>query len=204
MNIITISREFGSGGRELGKRIADLLGYSYYDREIISKLAEKYDFDESYVESVLEGRNAFNVPITYGRTFSYTDATGQQAIQLLSSQYRLLREFAEKGNCVIVGRCANVILEDFNPLNIFVYADMQSKIDRCRERAPKDENLKDSELKRKIRQIDANRAKQQRFMSDKKWGAKEGYHLCVNTSGLEIKTLAPVIADYAKGYFTNR
>ncbi len=204
MNIITISREFGSGGRELGKRIADLLGYSYYDREIISKLAEKYDFDESYVESVLEGRNAFNVPITYGRTFSYTDATGQQAIQLLSSQYRLLREFAEKGNCVIVGRCANVILEDFNPLNIFVYADMQSKIDRCRERAPKDENLKDSELKRKIRQIDANRAKQQRFMSDKKWGAKEGYHLCVNTSGLEIKTLAPVIADYAKSYFENR
>ena len=204
MNIITISREFGSGGRELGKRIADLFGYSYYDREIISKLAEKYDFDESYVENVLEGGNAFNVPITYGRTFSYTDATGQQAIQLLSSQYRLLREFAEKGNCVIVGRCANVILEDFRPLDIFVYADLQSKIDRCRERAPKDENLKDSELKRKIRQIDANRAKQQRFMSDKKWGAKEGYHLCVNTSGLEIKTLAPVIADYAKGYFTNR
>ncbi len=204
MNIITISREFGSGGRELGKRIADLLGYSYYDREIISKLAEKYNFDENYIESVLEGGRSFNVPITYGRTFSYTDATGQQAIELLSSQYRLLRELAEKGNCVIVGRCANVILEDFRPLDIFVYADLQSKIDRCRERAPKDEILKDSELKRKIRQIDTNRAKQQRFMSDKKWGAKEGYHLCVNTSGLEIKTLAPVIADYAKSYFENR
>ena len=204
MNIITISREFGSGGRELGKRLADLLGYSYYDREIISKLAEKHNFDENYIENVLEGGMTFNVPITYGRTFSYTDATGQQAIELLSSQYRLLRELAEKGNCVIVGRCANVILEDFRPLDIFVYADLQSKIDRCRERAPKDENIKDSELKRKIRQIDANRAKQQRFMSDKKWGAKEAYHLCVNTSGLEIKTLAPVIADYAKGYFTNR
>ena len=204
MNIITISREFGSGGRELGKRLADLLGYSYYDREIISKLAEKHNFDENYIENVLEGGMTFNVPITYGRTFSYTDATGQQAIELLSSQYRLLRELAEKGNCVIVGRCANVILEDFRPLDIFVYADLQSKIDRCRERAPKGENIKDSELKRKIRQIDANRAKQQRFMSDKKWSAKEGYHLCVNTSGLEIKTLAPVIADYAKSYFDNR
>lgn len=204
MNIITISREFGSGGRELGKRIADLLGYSYYDREIISKLAEKHNFDENYVENVLEGGKPFTMPITYGRTFSYTDVTGQQAIQLLSSQYKLLREFAEKGNCVIVGRCANVILEEFNPFNIFVFADMESKMERCRDRAPQDENLKDSELKRKIKQIDAGRARQQRFMTDKKWGAKEGYHLCVNTSGLDIKSISPVIADYAKGYFKKR
>ncbi len=204
MNIITISREFGSGGRELGKRIADLLGYSYYDREIISKLAEKHNFDENYVENVLEGGKPFTMPITYGRTFSYTDVTGQQAIQLLSSQYKLLREFAEKGNCVIVGRCANVILEEFNPFNIFVFADMESKMERCRDRAPQDENLKDSELKRKIKQIDAGRARQQRFMTDKKWGAKEGYHLCVNTSGLDIKSISPVIADYAKGYFEKR
>ena len=204
MNIITISREFGSGGRELGKRIADLLGYSYYDREIISKLAEKHNFDENYVENVLEGGKPFTMPITYGRTFSYTDVTGQQAIQLLSSQYKLLREFAEKGNCVIVGRCANVILEEFNPFNIFVFADMESKMERCRDRAPQDENLKDNELKRKIKQIDAGRARQQRFMTDKKWGAKEGYHLCVNTSGLDIKSISPVIADYAKGYFEKR
>ncbi len=204
MNIITISREFGSGGRELGKRIADLLGYSYYDREIISKLAEKHNFDEKFVENVLEGGQPFIMPITYGRTFSYTDATGQQAIQLLSSQYRLLREFAEKGNCVIVGRCANVILEEFNPLNIFVYADMESKMKRCRERAPQDENLKDNELKRRIKQIDAGRARQQRFMSDKKWGAKEGYHLCINTTDANIRALAPIVADFAKNHFENR
>lgn len=204
MNIITISREFGSGGREVGKRIADILGYSYYDREVITAIAEKHDFDEHYVENVLENGFPFSMPITYGRTFSYTDATGQQAIQLLSSQYKLLREFASKGNCVIVGRSANIILEEFNPLNIFVYADVESKIKRCRERAPEDEHLKDYEMKRRFKQIDAGRAKHQRFLTDKKWGEKEGYHLCVNTSGLDIKAIAPVIAEFAKGYFEKR
>ena len=204
MNIITISREFGSGGRELGKRIADILGYSYYDREIITAIAKKHDYDEKYVESVLENKFPFSMPITYGRTFSYTDATGQQAIQLLSTQYKLLREFASKGNCVIVGRSANIILEEFNPLNIFVYADMDSKMKRCRERATESENLKDFEMKRRIRQIDTGRAKHQKFLTDQKWGDKEGYHLCVNTSGLDIKAIAPVIADFAKGYFEKR
>ena len=204
MNILTISREFGSGGRELGKRIADILGYSYYDREIITAIAKEHNYDENYVEKVLENRFPINIPITYGRTFSYTDVTGQQAIQLMSTQYKLLREFASKDNCVIVGRSANIILEDFNPLNIFVYADMESKITRCRERAAENENLSDFELKRKIKQIDNGRAKYQKFLSEQKWGNKEGYNLCVNTSGLDIKALSPVIAEYAKEYFEKR
>lgn len=204
MNILTISREFGSGGRELGKRIADILGYSYYDREIITTIAKEHNYDENYVESVLENRFPIDIPITYGRTFSYTDVTGQQAIQLMSTQYKMLREFAAKDNCVIVGRSANIILEDFNPLNIFVYADMESKIKRCRERAAENENLSDFELKRKIKQIDNGRSKHQKFISEQKWGNKEGYHLCVNTSGLEIKALSAVIAEYVKVYFENR
>lgn len=201
MNIITISREFGSGGRELGKRIADILGYSYYDREIITAIAEKHNFDADYVENVLENGIPVNIPVTFGNTFSYSDPTGQQAIQLLATQSRLLKEFASKENCVIVGRSANIILEDCNPLNIFVYADIESKIKRCRQRADKNEQLTDFEMKRKFRQIDAGRAKHQRFLSDAKWGSKESYHLCVNTSGLEIKTIAPVVADFAKSYF---
>lgn len=201
MNIITISREFGSGGRELGKRIADILGYSYYDREIITAIAEKHNFDANYVENVLESGFPINIPITYGNTFSYTDPTGQQAIELLATQSKLLKEFATKENCVIVGRSANIILEDFKPLNIFVYADLESKIKRCRQRAPEDEQLTDNEMKRKFRQIDAGRAKHHRFLSDTKWGDKEGYHLCINTSGLEVKSIAPVVADFAKSYF---
>ncbi|MBR5497854.1 MAG: cytidylate kinase-like family protein [Clostridia bacterium] len=201
MNIITISREFGSGGRELGKRIADILGYSYYDREIITAIAQQHNFDEKYVENLLENRFPINIPLTFGNTFTYTDPTGQQAIDLLSTQSRLLREFAAKENCVIVGRSANILLEDCNPLNIFVYADLESKIKRCRRRAPEDERLTDNDMKRKFKQIDAGRAKHQRFLSDCKWGSKEGYHLCVNTSGLEIKSIAPVVAAFAENYF---
>lgn len=201
MNIITISREFGSGGRELGKRIADILGYSYYDREIITAIAEKHDFDEKYVENVLESGFPVSIPITYGHTFSYSDPSGQQAIQLLATQSKLLKEFASRENCVIVGRSANIILEDYNPLNIFVYADLESKIKRCRQRAAENEHLTDSEMKRRFRQIDAGRAKHQRFLSDVKWGDKEGYHLMVNTSGVVIKSIAPMIADFAKHYF---
>lgn len=201
MNIITISREFGSGGRELGKRIADILGYSYYDREIITAIAQQHNFDESYVEKMLENSIPVNTPLTFGNTFTFTNPTGQQAIDLLATQSRLLKEFASKENCVIVGRSANILLEDFSPLNIFVYADTDSKIKRCRQRAPVDERLTDNELKRKFRQIDSGRAKHHRFLSDTKWGSKEGYHLCVNTSGLEIKSIAPVVAAFAENYF---
>lgn len=201
MNIITISREFGSGGRELGKRIADLLGYAYYDREIISQIAKQHDFDEHYVENMLESGFPISVPISYGKTFSYADISGQQALQLLTSQCALLKEFAEKGNCVIVGRSANIILEEFDPLNIFVYADMESKIKRCRQRATGDESFTDNQFRRKIKQIDMGRARHQRFLSDKKWGDKAGYHLCVNTSGLEIKAIAPIVADFARHCF---
>lgn len=201
MNIITVSREFGSGGRELGKRIADILGYSYYDREIITAIAQKHNFDENYVENVLESGFPVSMPITYGHTFSISDPTGQQAIELLATQSRLLKEFASKENCVIVGRGANVILEDFDPLNIFVYADLESKIKRCRQRASENEQLTDNEMKRKFKQIDAGRAKHQRFLTDLKWGDKEGYHLCVNTSGVVIKSIAPLVAEFAKHYF---
>lgn len=201
MNIITISREFGSGGRELGKRIADILGYAYFDREIVTAIAEKHNYDENYVENMLESGFPVSFPITYGRTFAYSDPTEQQAIQLLTAQNKILKEFASKENCVIVGRGANVILEDYNPLNIFVYADLESKIKRCRQRASEDEHLTDNELKRKFKQIDAGRAKHQRFLTDIKWGQKEDYHLCINTSGIEIKNIAPMVAEFATHYF---
>lgn len=204
MNIITVSREFGSGGRELGKRVADALGYAYYDREIITAVAARHDFNEHYVEWVLENAIPISVPISFGKTFSYSDATGQQALELLTSQCILLKEIAEKENCVIVGRSANIILEEFQPLNLFVYADMESKMRRCRERAAEGEVYTDYQLKRQIRQIDQGRARHQRFLSEKKWGDKAGYHLCVNTSGLEIRKIAPIVADFAAHCFEAR
>lgn len=200
--IITISREFGSGGRELGKRLADELGFEYYDREIIEKVAEESNMDASYVENVLNGNFSLNFPVTFGRTFFYTDALQQNVTNLLVAEHKIIKALAEKNvDMVIVGRSADILLKNYKPLNIFVYADMESKIKRCRWRAPKNEQLTDKELARKIKQVDAGRSRQRKIITDSDWGKKESYHLCINTTDVNIKNLIPYLAEFVKCYF---
>lgn len=198
MSIITISREFGSGGREVGKRLADAMGYAYYDREIVAAIAQRKQLDEGYVASALEGGLFRSVPIHFGRTFSYTTPLMTSTTGLFVEQHKLLRELAEQGNCVIVGRAADAILAEHRPFNIFVYADMEAKVRRCMERAEEDEQLTQRELIRHIKKVDADRARYHELFSDTRWGAKESYHLCVNTTGKSIKSLIPAVAQYAK------
>lgn len=120
--VITVSREFGSGGRELGKRLADTLGYAYYDKEILEEIAKQTQTSEWYVERMLEGVLAPHVPLHYGRSFSYYSPITHQAVKMLVEERNVIRLLAAKGNCVIVGRGANTILEERRPFNIFVYA----------------------------------------------------------------------------------
>lgn len=201
MRIITISREFGSGGRELGKRLSDRMGYAYYDREIITAIAQKSEMDEGYVEKVVESGRYHNIPLTFGRTFSFSSSMNQNTTKLLVTQHKVMKELAEKGDCIIVGRGANILLQEYHPFNIFVYADMISKIQRCRERAPENEHLSDHEMQKMIRQVDEKRKNYQELISNIKWGDKQGYHLCLNTGGLEIKELEPVVFEYARFWF---
>ncbi len=200
MSIITISREFGSGGRELGKRLADQLHFAYYDKEILTAAAQRNGLDEKYVEQVLEGGTLRQFPITVGRTFSTVGAYQHQRnkTDFLLKQQQILKEFAQKGNCVIVGRGADVILKEYAPLNLFVYADMPSKVKRCRKYADKYEQLTDHELKIKIRQIDHNRKEYYEILKGDTWGAKENYQLCINTTGIKIDRIAPILAEYAQ------
>lgn len=202
MRIITISREFGSGGRELGKRLADALGFAYYDREIVSSIAEKCNLDEGYVENVLRKGLTINVPVTFGHTFYfYSDPTSENELKVLNTQQRIIKELALRGDCVMVGRSSGIILEKYNPLRLFVYADMEWKVKRCRERASADEHLTDRELEKKIRQIDAGRARHQKLLTDRKWGDREGYDLCINTTSLEIKKIIPGLKEMALCWF---
>lgn len=198
MSIITISREFGSGGREVGKRLADELGYSYYDREIVSTIAQKHQMDEGYVAQALEGGLFRSLPVHFGRTFSYTTMMMPQTTNLFVEQNKILKEVAAKGNCVIVGRAASTILQDYDPFKLFIYADMPSKISRCQQRMGEEENLTERELERKIKRIDSERARYYELFADRSWGDKAGYDLCVNTTGVKIKTLVPVIAQYIR------
>lgn len=202
MRIITISREFGSGGRELGKRLADELGFAYYDREIVSSIAEKCNLDEGYVENVLRKGLTINVPVTFGHTFYfYSDPTSENELKVLNTQQQIIKELALRGDCVMVGRSSGIILEKYNPLRLFVYADMEWKVKRCRERASAEEHLTDRELEKKIRQIDAGRARHQKLLTDRKWGDREGYDLCINTTNLEIKKIIPGLKEMALCWF---
>ncbi len=204
MGIITISREFGSGGRELGKRLADELGYAYYDKEIVTAIAEKHQLDEHYVSYALEGGALRNFPVHFGRTFSYSPVLMANETHLFAEQNRLLREFAAAGNCVVVGRAADVILREYSPFNLFVYADMPSKIKRCQERAQDDECLNARQMEKQIKRIDTDRRRYHGLISEIPWGDKRGYHLCVNTTDREIKALVPIVAQYIKLWFEER
>ena len=197
--IITIGREFGSGGRELGRRLARELGFDYYDKEILTEIAKHTSLSEEYVQQVVENQPRQLFPITVGRSFLYVDTQPlQQASTVFQAQQEIIREMAERSDCVIVGRCADYILRDKKPFRIFVYADMQSRIDRCRSRAPEGENMSDKEYKQQITSMDKSRARYYDFYTDMKWGDKLNYELCINTTNQDIPTLVEFLARIFK------
>lgn len=198
--IITISREFGSDGREFGRRLAEELGIPYYDQEIIQEIAKRVPLSERYIQTITEHRPIFSYPIHIGRSFYSPTATiWDQTLQVFQMQARIITEMAENSDCVIVGRCANYILREKKPFRFFIYADMQSKIKRCREKAPEGELLTDDELVQKIKRTDRNRAKYYESYSGLSWGDKLDFDLCLNTSNVAIKNVVPGIADIFRG-----
>lgn len=201
MRIITISREFGSGGRELGKRLADSLGIPCYDHEIIDMIAEKHGFDKNYIAHVSEKDIRTFYLSTIGHRFVLHAVAPQQKLQITVAQQDIIKQLANEGDCVIIGRGSDVILRDKNPMKIFVYADTQSKLARCKERAEKNENPSDKEIIKNMKQIDKEREGYHRFFSETAWGDKSFYHLCVNTSGKEIKELIPTLSEYVRIWF---
>ena len=201
MKIITISREFGSGGREFGKRLAEKLGMPCYDHEIIDLVAEKQGLSKEYVARVSEKSLQTFYPTTIGRRFYVPNAIIRQSIDISVGQQNILKELADQGDCVIVGRCADVVLQDRRPFKVFVYADTASKLRRCMERESEGEKLSEKEILRKMRQIDKERADYRSLFTEEGWGKPQSYHLCVNTSGREIKPLVPGLAAYIESWF---
>lgn len=193
--IITISREFGSGGKEIAKRLADKLGYAYYDSKIIDLLVKETGMSEEYITNISE-KGIYPLPFQFGKTFTTNLFVQKNQTDILIMQSKILKSIAEKGNAIIVGRGANVILKDYNPLNIFVYASIESKINRCKEKASKDEHLTDKELLNKIKEVDKNRKAFNNLISNAEWGNKENYDLCINTSNIEIKKIINPLAEY--------
>ncbi len=150
MKVITIGREFGSGGREFGRLLAEKLGYAYYDREIITEMTDRSELSEEYIERVIEKNPAKLFPFHHGSTFSLSyDPRYQVTNEVYAKQVEILCSMASRRDCVIVGRCADYILRKMKPLRIFVYADEAHRMARCRANTPENEHLSDRELLKK-------------------------------------------------------
>ena len=195
--IVTIGREFGSGGRELGRRLSEIMGIAYYDKEIVTEIAKRTSMSEEYVHHIIEHKPVVSYPISIGRSFypMVNPITDQQQT-IYQEQHRIIREMAEKSDCIIVGRCGDYIPKEQDPFRIFVYAEMESKMARCRERGAEHENLSDRELKQQINRVDKNRSKYYEFYTGHRWGERLNYDLCINTTGKSIKQLAPLVAHF--------
>ncbi len=190
--IVTISRTFSSGGREVGKRLADLLGYAYYDKELIGLIAEQTGFSKEFVEKYSEGQFSRAYPIHVARTFTVPYPTPSEQLQV--AQASILKKIAAEQDCVIVGRRGDYILRKENPLKVFIYSsDMMQRVKRCQEKVPEDALLSGKELQKKINQIDKTRSRYYNFYTAQEWGEMHNYNLCIDTSIIDVKTAAEMI-----------
>ena len=208
MRIITISRQFGSGGRELGKRLADFLGWDYYDKEIIDTLSQDQGLDADYVRRTLSEHGWHDVQLTYRNSFSHLGFDHGVRTRLLVREREIIREIAEAGNdCIIVGRNADVILEDYGPFRVEVCADEEARLARCmayEKKKPETERLSEKEVLRNIRRIDRIRRRTREIVTGKKPGDASVFDLTVNAAGWEIKALTPAVAAFAGQWFAEQ
>lgn len=178
--IITISREFGSGGRTIGKKTAENLGIPCYDSELIQKIVQESGFTESYVKNADESASSGFLGAAFSsRTFGPTNED-----YLWSIQQKVILDLAEKGPCVIVGRCADYILRDkASCLTAFIHASLEYRAERIvnvygeREESPE----------QRIREKDKRRAAYHRFYTNMKWGYAKNYHISLDSGVLGIE-----------------
>lgn len=197
---ITIARQYGSGGREIGEKVAALLGYKYVDRELITLAAQKSGFHADVINSIDEkatnsllytlamGSNSFGSPhVSYSVDIPIND-------KLFIIQSDIIKELADEGSCVFVGRCADYVLSEYkNRISIFLYGDTECRIKRVMERHG---GVDEDEAKKLISKIDKRRMNYYNFYTGKKWGKFDNYHLSLNTSVLGIDGTAKIIAEY--------
>ena len=186
--IITISREFGSGGRTIGKQVATALNIPCYDSELLEKIAAESGFDQEYIKDAGE----YAPGGLLASAFSHRTAGHNNADYLWTIQYHIITQLAEQGPCVIVGRCADYILRDkADCLRVFIHADLKFRAQRIvnlygeREESP-EQRLKDK---------DKRRAAYHRFYTDMKWGHAQNYDLTLNSGTLGIEKCVQIIQD---------
>ena len=198
--IITIGRQFGSGGRSIGQKLAEKLNINFYDKELISIAAKESGTDPEIFKDVDE--KAANSLLYSLSTGMYGFGSGFSAMgdlpvndKLYLLQHKIIKKIAENESCVIVGRCADYVLRD-NPncVNIFFYADMEFR----KEQSVKKHGIDEARAEHIINKTDKSRANYYSFYSGQKWGMAENYDLCINSSKLSEDKIVDLILDYIK------
>lgn len=188
--IITISRQFGSGGRTVGKEVAAKLGIPCYDADLIDKISEQSGFTKEYVAE----RGEYGVSSNwFERAFNDRDRNGHSfQDDLWRVQQQVILDLAQKGSCIIVGRCADYILRDkADCLRVFIHADIPSRARRIVEQYGEGSDTPEKRLKDK----DKRRAAYYQFYTDMKWGAVGNYHITLNSGLLGIEKCVEIIAS---------
>ncbi len=202
--VITIGRQFGSGGREIGEKVAEYFGIKCYDKELLSRAAKESGFCEEMIQNHDERpTNSFLYNLvmdTYSfgyNSSSFVDMPISHKVFL--AQFDTIKKIAHEGPCVIVGRCADYALSE-NPdcIHLFIYADEETKVKRIMEKY----NLTENKAKDMILKKDKQRQSYYNYYSSKKWGRADSYDLCINSSilGLEgtVKLIVQYIEDFEK------
>ncbi len=193
--IITIGRQFGSAGREIARKVAEDLGIKLYDKEMLDRAAKESGLCQELFETHDEKpTNSFLYSLvmdtySFGYTSgSYTDMPINHKVFL--AQFNAIKKIAEEGPCILVGRCADYALADYdNVLSLFIHANMDARI----RRIARIYDLTDAKAKDMIIKTDKRRASYYNYYSNKKWGAAESYHICLDSSMLGIDGTAEII-----------
>lgn len=191
--IITISREFGSGGRFIGEEVAKKLGITYYDKDIIRQIAEQSGFSPEYIQ-----KNAELSPKKglFAYAFAGRDVTGRSVEDMVyEAQRKVILEIAEKEACVIIGRNADFILKDrTDVLNVFIHGELPEKV----QRICKLYNVTETDAVTMINDTDKRRRTNYNFYTEQKWGMARNYTLSLNSSELGYELCRKIIMDCAE------
>ena len=194
---ITIGRQFGSGGRETGKKVAQALGIPYYDKELLAIAAKESGLSHQFLQDYDEKpTNSFLYSLVMGQHHLSTGMPGSTVEQMAANAQReAVLSVAEKGSCVIVGRCADYILRDKPGLiRVFISADYENRIQRICHR----DGVTEKEAEENMRKMDKARASYYSFHTDRKWNDASNYDLCINSSRKGIDTAVEQILQFIK------
>lgn len=178
-NVIAIGRQYGSGGHDIGKILADKLGYDFYDQEIIKMAAGTTGMTSEFIEKREETMTNSLLYDLVNQMYQYRDEKeAAPKDKIFDAESKVIRELADKGNCVIIGRCSDYVLRDNERvLKVFFHAPLESRSKRVIERL----GFADQDAQRKIRKVDRYRADNYRYYTDRIWGASANYDLTINT-----------------------